>query len=319
MEPTFKLCRAGSFAAAARARAENERSSPRDRAGGEPLPPRCTGCGEALAARHVVGAAMSATGCNVIAVDAMDCLVAYAMPGSADRADVPRIRALAGNAAAVAAGVAAGARVKGRAEIRVLAQVCGVASGGVGFGCLSAMFERDDDVLYVCYDDEPFLNAEQARAAPARRPPAPAGEARTAAGAGKCLPLIALAHGIPYVATASVADPGDLERKVARAIRVRGARYVHVHAPCPPAWGAPAGDTIAVAQLAVDTGLFPLFEGERGEVTACTRIAHRLPVAACLEPRSPGAELFGAIPDAGRLAAFQAAADRNVLRFGLAG
>ena len=87
-------------------------------------------------------------------------------------------------------------------------------------------------------------------------------------GQGKDMPRIAMAHGIPYVATATVADLHDLERKVERAMELRGARYIHVLVPCPLGWGAAAGDTIKLARLVTETGLFPVFEAEGGEVVA---------------------------------------------------
>ena len=87
-----------------------------------------------------------------------------------------------------------------------------------------------------------------------------------------------MAHGIPYVATASVADLHDLEAKVARAMEFRGARYVHIHVPCPLGWGSAPADTIRIARLAVESGLFPLFEAINGRVTEATKIRRRVPV-----------------------------------------
>lgn len=313
MEPTSRYCPAAAYPAASAARIENggpARESGRRAGERDGAAPGCAGCGEALAARHVAAAAMRATGGNVIAVDAVGCFEIVAASGPGARPPIPRIRALEGSAAAVAAGVAAAVAVKGRAEVRVIAEAGGVATDGIGFGCISGMFERDDDVLYVCYDDAPWLDAGA--------PPDRAARAAAPGGARKCLPLIAMAHRIPYVATASVADPRDLGRKVARAIGVCGARYLHVHTPCPPAWGADPGDTVRLAQLAVDTGLFPLFEAEDGAVVGRTPIGRRVPVAEFLGPQARFAGLFGAAPDAARLAAIEATADRNVARFGLA-
>jgi pyruvate/2-oxoacid:ferredoxin oxidoreductase beta subunit len=93
-------------------------------------------------------------------------------------------------------------------------------------------------------------------------------------GQGKNLPLIAMAHEIPYVATATVADLRDLEYKVEKAMSVRGARYLHILVPCPLGWGAASHDTIKLARLA-ETGIFPVFEAEHGEVTSGTKIRRR--------------------------------------------
>lgn len=137
-------------------------------------------------------------------------------------------------------------------------------------------------------------------------------------GQGKSVPLIAMAHHIPYVATASVANLRDLEGKVTKAMGFHGARYVHVHVPCPLGWGSESSDTIKVARLAVETGLFPLFEAEGGEVTGSTSIRRRVPVEEYLKLQKRFAHLFGKTPDTARLAAIQAIADRNIARFNLA-
>ena len=97
-------------------------------------------------------------------------------------------------------------------------------------------------------------------------------------GTGKSVPKIAVAHGIPYVATATVADLHDLERKVIKAMGIHGARYIHIHVPCPLGWGSASHDTIRLARLAVECGLFPVFEAEHGVVTGSRKIRRRVPV-----------------------------------------
>ncbi len=154
--------------------------------------------------------------------------------------------------------------------------LCQAGDGGtvdIGFGCLSGMFERNDDVLYVCYDNEGYMNTGVQRSG--ATPPAastattrPVGTSvGNAFGTGKSLPQIAMAHGVRYVATATVADLRDLEAKVDRAMEIRGARYLHVLVPCPLGWGSPAALTVRLARLATQTGLFPVFEAREGEVT----------------------------------------------------
>ena len=123
----------------------------------------------------------------------------------------------------------------------------------IGFGCLSGMFERNDDVLFVCYDNEAYMNTGVQRSG--ATPPAartantkPVGdEPGNVFGQGKNAPLIAMAHEIPYVATATVAELRDLEYKVERAMEFRGARYLHVFVPCPLGWGSASEDTIRLA------------------------------------------------------------------------
>src|SRR5262245_65054424 len=104
-------------------------------------------------------------------------------------------------------------------------------------------------------------------------------------GTGKSVPKIAIAHGIPYVATASVADLHDLERKVTKAMGIRGARYIHIHVPCPLGWGSASHDTIRLARLAVESGLFPLFEAEHGVITASRKIRKMVAVTEYLTPQ----------------------------------
>jgi pyruvate ferredoxin oxidoreductase beta subunit len=283
----------------------------------------CQGCGEALGARYAIDAAMRAAGNQVVAANATGCLEVFSTPYPETSWQVPWIHSLFGNAAAVAAGIAAAARVKGRNDVRVIAQGGDGGTTDIGFGCLSGMFERNDDVLYICYDNEAYMNTGVQRSS--ATPPA-ARTATTAAhgdapgnvfGTGKNLPLIAMAHGIPYVATASVANLRDLEAKVTRATPMRGARYVHIHVPCPLGWGSAPADTIKVARAAVESGLFPLIEAENGEVVDRVRIRRRAPVEDYLRLQRRFAHLFTPREDTARIAMIQAIADRNIERFDL--
>jgi pyruvate ferredoxin oxidoreductase beta subunit len=284
----------------------------------------CQGCGEALGARYVLDAAMRATGGRLVAVNATGCLEVFSTPYPESAWQVAWLHSLFGNAAAVASGVAAALRVKG-SDVRVLAQGGDGGTMDIGFGCLSGMFERNDDVLYVCYDNEAYMNTgvqrSSATPATARTSTTPAVGDRPGNpfGTGKNLPLLAMAHGIPYVATASVADLHDLEAKVVRAMALHGARYLHVHVPCPLGWGSDAAKTIQIARLAVESGLFPLFEAEYGEITRATPIRRRVNVDQYLRLQTRFAHLFDGSSRAEEdLAGIQAVADRNVVRFGLA-
>ena len=283
----------------------------------------CQGCGEALGARYAIDAAMRATGNQLIAVNATGCLEAFSTPYPQSSWQIPSIHSLFGNAAAVASGVAAALRVTGNSATRVVAQGGDGGTTDIGFGCLSGMFERNDDVLYICYDNEAYMNTGVQRSS--ATPPA----ARTATtmavgkepgnvfGTGKNMPLIAMAHNIPYVATASVANLRDLEFKVTKAMGIHGARYIQIHVPCPLGWRSLPADTIKLARLAVESGLFPLFEAEHGELARSTRIRSKVPVEDYLRPQKRFAHLFGKEPDTARLARIQAAADRNIARFNL--
>jgi pyruvate ferredoxin oxidoreductase beta subunit len=283
----------------------------------------CQGCGEALGARYVLDAAMRATGGRLVAVNATGCLEVFSTPYPESAWQVAWLHSLFGNAAAVASGVAAALRVKG-SDVRVLAQGGDGGTMDIGFGCLSGMFERNDDVLYVCYDNEAYMNTgvQRSSATPAgartSTTPALGDHPGNEFGTGKNLPRLAMAHGIPYVATASVADLHDLEAKVVRAMALHGARYLHVHVPCPLGWGSDAAKTVQIARLAVESGLFPLFEAEDGELARVTPIRRRVRVDEYLRLQTRFAHLFdGSARAAENLAGIQAIADRNIARFDL--
>ena len=289
----------------------------------------CQGCGEALGARYAVDAAMRATGNQLIAANATGCLEVFSTPYPETSWQLPWIHSLFGNAAAVGTGIAAALKVKAlkgglaQSPVRVLAQGGDGGTTDIGFGCLSGMFERNDDVLYICYDNEAYMNTGVQRSS--ATPPAARTATTMAVGAqpgapfgqGKNLPLIAMAHEIPYVATATVADLRDLEAKVATAMAVHGARYLHILVPCPLGWGAASHDTIRLARLARETGIFPVFEARHGEVTAVTKLRHHVPVEDYLKPQKRFAHLFGTPGHPEMLAQIQAEADRNIRRFGL--
>ena len=260
---------------------------------------------------------------QLLAVNATGCLEVFSTPYPETSWQLPWIHSLFGNAPAVATGVAAALKAKGRDRIRVLAQGGDGGTVDIGFGCLSGMFERNDDVLYICYDNEAYMNTGVQRSGstpPAARTattPAVGAHPGNVFGQGKNAPRIAMAHGIPYVATASVADLHDLEAKVTKAMEIHGARYIHIHVPCPLGWGSNPCDTVKLARLAVETGLFPLFEAEHGEVAEVTRIRRKLPVEDYLRPQRRFAHLFRKPGDAESLAAIQDIADRNIARLGL--
>jgi pyruvate ferredoxin oxidoreductase beta subunit len=185
------------------------------------------------------------------------------------------------------------------------------------------MFERNDDVLFVCYDNEAYMNTGVQRSG--ATPPAartantkPVGEEPgNVFGQGKNAPLIAMAHEIPYVATATVAELRDLEAKVERAMEFRGARYIHVFVPCPLGWGSDSADTVKLARLVKETGLFPVFEAEDGAVTGVSKIRKQVPVTEYLKLQRRYAHLFGDTERPDVVEAIQERADRNIRRFGL--
>jgi len=326
MGPEIKYYQTGSFAVGNRLLDPEQRAvqSSAQRANAITCGHRaCQGCGEALGARYALDSALRASGGDLIAANATGCLEVFSTPYPESSWQLPWIHSLFGNAPAVATGIAAALKAKGNTHTRVVGQGGDGGTVDIGFACLSGMFERGDDVLYICYDNEGYMNTGVQRSG--ATPPA----ARTATtqavgpepgapwGQGKSAPLIALAHEIPYVATATIADLRDLETKVTRAMALHGPRYVHILVTCPLGWGAASHDSIRIARLATESGLFPVFEGEHGDVTDVTKIRHQVPVEAYLERQRRFGHLFAPERRDDVIARIQARADRNIERFGL--
>ena len=283
----------------------------------------CQGCGEALGARYVMDAAMAATDNKVIAVNATGCLEVFSTPYPETAWRLPWMHSLFGNAAPVATGVAVALAAQGKSDIRVIAQGGDGGTVDIGFGPLSGMFERNDDVLYVCYDNEAYMNTGVQRSG--ATPPAARTNTTHAVGEnpgasftqGKNLPKIAMAHGIPYVATATVADLHDLEAKVKKAMSYRGARYLHVLVPCPLGWGTKSNETIELARLATETGLFPVYEAEYGNIQNVKPIRRLRPAEDYLKVQKRYAHLFGKNGRADLLERIQEIANKNIREFNL--
>ncbi len=258
----------------------------------------CQGCGEALAARCSLDAAYIETKGNIAVVNATGCLEVFSCAYPENSWNIPWVHSLFGNAAAVASGVAAAFKSQ-KKDIRVIAQGGDGGTTDIGMACLSGMFERNDDVLYICYDNEAYMNTGVQRSS------ATLTFARTATTlpngqymgndirTGKNVPEIAMAHGIPYVASASIGDIHDLEKKVKKAIHIKGAKYIQIHSPCPLGWGYPTENTIQLAKLAIKCGLYPLFEAENGVVVNSTAIDNIISVESYLKGQKRFAHLFG--------------------------
>lgn len=285
----------------------------------------CQGCGEALAARCAIDAAYKATKGNIAVVNATGCLEVFSCVFPENSWNIPWLHSLFGNAPSVATGVASAFRSQGKPEMRVIAQGGDGSTTDIGMGALSGMFDRNDDILYICYDNQAYMNTgvQRSSATPVH--------ARTATtlpsgsyfgneiGTGKNLPEIAIAHNIPYVATASIANIKDLEVKIAKAIKIKGAKYIHVQVPCPLGWGYPPSETIKIARLAVECGMFPLFEAENGIVVGSTPIDNPKPVEEYLRVQRRFAHLFSknASPDA--VGMLQKIANKNIEKYRLSG
>ncbi len=285
----------------------------------------CQGCGEVLALRHIC----KALGDDVVVSNATGCMEIISTFYPHTAWEVPWIHVAFENAAAVGSGVEAALKVlrrKGKIADRYVKTVAVAGDGGtvdIGLQSLSGAMERGHQMLYVCYDNQGYMNTGVQRSG-ATPPAARTANTGTAGpepgnsfGQGKSAPLIAMAHEIPYVATATVADLRDLERKVEKAMSMHGARYLHVLVPCPLGWAAGPSDTIKLARLAKESGIFPVFEAEYGEVTAVTPIRRQVQVEEYLRLQGRYAHLFGKQPRPDLVARIQAGADRNIARFGL--
>lgn len=280
----------------------------------------CHGCGMALAVRHI----LKATGEKVIVVTPTGCLETFTSPYGYSPWRVPWIHHLFENGPSIATGVAAALRAQKKEDVRVV----GIGGDGstfdIGFGALSGMLERGDDVLYICVDNGAYMNTggQRSGATPtyASTTTHPAGKAS----AGKVelkknIPMIVAAHGVPYVATASVAYIKDLQKKVRRAMTFRGSRYIQIDTPCPSVWGFPTDRTLEVGRLGVQSGLIPLFEMEDGAIVHVRKIKKPVPVTDYLQTQKRFKHLLATAEGKDKIEKIQAIADKNIAQYGLVG
>lgn len=279
----------------------------------------CAGCGQALAVRLVLRAA----GSNVIVANATGCLEIFSSNYPYSSWEVPWIHSLFENTAAVASGIEAALKITGRlANTKVIAQGGDGGTADIGFGSLSGMLERGHDVLYVCYDNEGYMNTGVQRSGltpyAASTTTSPAGKQSWGKPQRKKdMIALALAHGAQYVATASMGYPHDLDRKVKRALEITGPKYLQIHCPCPLGWRHDTSLTVEIAKLAVQTGLFPLLEFRDGELVQAHKISRPRPVEEYLRPQGRFAHLFASEAGREQIAVIQQIADRNIERYGL--
>ncbi|MEW6387446.1 MAG: thiamine pyrophosphate-dependent enzyme [Thermodesulfobacteriota bacterium] len=273
----------------------------------------CGGCGQALAARLVADAA----GENTIACLATGCLEIFSTPYPDPTWRIPFVHSLFENVAAVASGVEAAYRILKKGPVNIIAMAGDGGTADIGLQSLSGMLERGHNALYVCYDNEAYMNTGVQRSSftplGARTTTTPTGNTTRK----KNLPQIAADHGIPYVATATPDDFRDLQRKVKTALAVEGPKYLHILAPCPLGWGHPGELTIQMCRLAKDTGLFPIFEIIGGQVTNVRKIPVKLPVEEYLKVQARFRHLFPKSGPAPEVAEIQEIANLNIERFNL--
>jgi pyruvate ferredoxin oxidoreductase beta subunit len=231
----------------------------------------CVGCGEALAVRH----ACKALGQNVVIANATGCMEIVSSQLPYTSWHVPWIHTLFENTAAVASGIESALQVltrKGRRQAQDVKAVAMAGDGGttdIGLQALSGALERGHNFLYICFDNEAYMNTGIQRSSAT-----PYGAVTTTSPAGKRsigqftwkknMPAIVIAHNVPYVATACPSYPFDFMAKVEKAMEIKGPTYIHVLSVCPTGWRCPPELTVRIGRLAVETGVFPLYEVEKG-------------------------------------------------------
>ncbi len=279
----------------------------------------CPGCGFPIAVKITLETLEG----KAFVVNSTGCLEIVSSMYGRNVWAVPYIHSLFENAGAVAGGIDAALKALGRKnEGHVVVFAGDGATADIGIGTLSGMFDRNHDVLYICYDNEAYQNTGNQQSGLT-----PPGASTTTTPVGDLLPGkmgrkkdmigIAVAHGIPYVASASIAFPNDLRRKVKRAIEFEGAKYLHVHAPCVTGWGIDGKLTVEVARLAVETGLYPLVEYENGRLVRVMKLKKRKPVEEYLKIQRRFRHLFKHPLGEKIIKELQQIADENVKRYGL--
>lgn len=279
----------------------------------------CAGCGDALAAKLI----LMGTGPDSIIVNPTGCLEVFTTLYPQSAWNVPWVHSLFENGGPVATGIEAALVAMGRkGNTKVVCIAGDGATMDIGLGSLSGTFERNDDVLYVCMDNEAYMNTGGQRSGGT-----PPGAATTTTPSGtesfgnkvnkKDMPAIAIAHGCPYVATTSLGYANDMIRKIKSARDVVGSTYVHAHAPCPTGWGFDSGRTVELAKMAVDTGLWPLYEAVDGEITSVKKIKDPKPVDEYLRAQNRFKHLFNKEGGDKAIARIQEMADKNIAKYGL--
>ncbi|MBA4423787.1 MAG: pyruvate ferredoxin oxidoreductase [Syntrophus sp. (in: bacteria)] len=232
----------------------------------------CQGCGEALAIRLM----LKALGKDTVITNATGCMEVISSLYPTTAWNVPWIHVAFPNSASVGSGVEAGLtalRRKGKIADRRVKSVAIGGDGGtmdIGFQALSGAMERGHDMLYVCFDNEAYMNTGIQRSSGT-----PFLASTSTAPAGKKIPgnqvwkknlaEIMVAHNVPYVATACQSYPIDFMNKVKKARKVKGPSYIHCFVTCPTGWRSPSETCIKLGRLALETGIFPLYEVEDGK------------------------------------------------------
>jgi len=239
----------------------------------------CAGCGATIGVRL----ALKALGKNTVAISATGCLEVITTPFPETAWEIPWIHVAFENAGAVASGVERALRAQGKTDTHVIAFAGDGGTADIGMQALSGAMERGHDLIYLCYDNEAYMNTGIQRSGST-----PFGASTTTSPFGKesfgedqpkkNMPLIIAAHGVPYVATASISYPEDFMKKVKKASEIDGPAYIHLNQPCTTGWGYDPSKTIELGRLAVETGSWALYEIEQGEFKLTYKPQDRKPI-----------------------------------------
>lgn len=273
----------------------------------------CPGCGEVLAVRL----ALKAMGKDVVVTQPTGCMEVVTTPYPETSWRVPWIHVAFENAAAVASGVEVALRILGKRNVKAVAFAGDGGTTDIGLQALSGAIERGHNLLYICTDNEAYMNTgiQRSGSTPlsAWTTTTPIGKIKRGEDRPKKdMPAIVAAHGAPYVATASVGYPMDYINKVKKAMSVEGPTYIHVHCPCPPGWRFDSGKTIEVARLAVLSGAWVLYEVENGVSRVTFKPPKRRQVSDYLKLQGR----FRHLTDA-EIAEIQRTVDERCKRFGI--
>lgn len=287
----------------------------------------CAGCGELLAARHVI----DALGPNTIVVSATGCLEVTTTPYPESSWKVPWIHSLFENAPSVASGILAALKnrnpIPGNSRNRIPVNVAVFAGDGstfdIGFGGLSGLWTRRENIIYVCFDNEAYMNTgnQYSGATPYGAATTTSPADTTALGnefIKKDLPAIAAAHGVLFVATSTIGFPQDIAAKIKKALTFSGPKYVQILVGCVPGWGYESEMTVSLCRLAQQSGHYPVFEMENGKITNVMKIPGNPPeVLEYLKPQKRFAHLFKTAEGKKRIAILQKIAENNIIKYGL--
>lgn len=234
----------------------------------------CAGCGLEIAIRTVI----DELGEDTIVVIPPGCAATFSGCNAETVTKIPGYQGNLTNTASVASGIRAALNRKGNDHTTVLAFAGDGGTVDIGLQALSGVWERGDKVLYVCYDNEAYMNTgiQCSGSTPyyASTTTTPAGKRV----ARKDLGMIAIAHNIPYVATASIYDLNDLRKKINKAKAVEGPSLIHIFAPCPTGWRSEPAKTVEIARKASQSGCWILYEYEEGKVKIAPQPKELLPV-----------------------------------------